>query len=407
MVSRQPLSMSAHSKSPAGTLWVAVVLVLIPPVPPARACLICLPVPTTSPVDYLLEADLIVVAREDPGAPYWLTPTEILRGDATGIGRSFFLEAPLRPGPSLDRNREVICAYGSHLGDSQPEWVRVGDSGADFNLLVAEILQSREQWQLHPGKRATYFSRYLDHQNQQIRMLAHLEVARAPYDQIREFKGILTFPELRSSLQNFRLTDWHPLYILLLAQSEEAEDLMLISGKVRSAAETGLSLHLAAWVTGWLEIEPESALQFLEREYLSGNPRDTAEIRAIFRALSVHGKRGHQYLRERIAKAYRAILHQQPQIAPGVVNDLMNWQQWGLADSLRPITASPPPGMDQASVLQIHAYLRKAQDIADTRPADEETGSGWIPLLITLFLLLALPAGLSLHHRWAARARPS
>jgi hypothetical protein len=112
-------------------------------------------------------------------------------------------------------------------------------------------------------------------------------------------------------------------------------------------------------------------------------------------------------LRERIAKAYRAILHQQPQIAPGVVNDLMNWQQWGLADSLRPITASPPPGMDQASVLQIHAYLRKAQDIADTHPADEETGSGWIPLLITLFLLLALPAGLSLHHRWAARARPS
>ncbi len=407
MVSWQPLSMSAHSKSPAGTLWVAVVLVLIPPVPPARACLICLPVPTTSPVDYLLEADLIVVAREDPGAPYWLTPTEILRGDATGIGRSFFLEAPLRPGPSLDRNREVICAYGSHLGDSQPEWVRVGDSGADFNLLVAEILQSREQWQLHPGKRATYFSRYLDHQNQQIRMLAHLEVARAPYDQIREFKGILTFPELRSSLQNFRLTDWHPLYILLLAQSEEAEDLMLISGKVRSAAETGLSLHLAAWVTGWLEIEPESALQFLEREYLSGNPRDTAEIRAIFRALSVHGNRGHQYLRERIAKAYRAILHQQPQIAPGVVNDLMNWQQWGLADSLRPITASPPPGMDQASILQIHAYLRKAQDIADTHPADEETGSGWIPLLITLFLLLALPAGLSLHHRWAARARPS
>lgn len=402
MVSRQPLSMSAHSKSPAGTLWVAVVLALIPPVPPARACLICLPVPTTSPVDYLLEADLIVVAREDPGAPYWLTPTEILRGDATGIGRSFFLEAPLRPGPSLDRNREVICAYGSHLGDSQPEWVRVGDSGADFNLLVAEILQSREQWQLHPGKRATYFSRYLDHQNQQIRMLAHLEVARAPYDQIREFKGILTFPELRSSLQNFRLTDWHPLYILLLAQSEEAEDLMLISGKVRSAAETGLSLHLAAWVTGWLEIEPESALQFLEREYLSGNPRDTAEIRAIFRALSVHGNRGHQYLRERIAKAYRAILHQQPQIAPGVVNDLMNWQQWGLADSLRPITASPPPGMDQASVLQIHAYLRKAQDIADTPPADEEAGSGWIPLLITLFLLLALPAGLSLHRRWTA-----
>lgn len=407
MVPRQPESMSAHTKSPPQFLWVAAVLVLIPPIPPAQACLICLPVPTTSPVDYLLGADLIVVAREDPGAPYWLTPIEILSGDPTDIDRSFFLEAPLRPGPSLNRNREVICAYGSPLGESQPGWARVGDANADLSLLVAEIMQNREQWELHPEKRATYFSRYLGHRNQQIRMLAHLEVARAPYDQIREFKGILTFAELRSSLQNFRLTDWHPLYILLLAQSGQAEDLTLISGKVRSAAETGLSLHLAAWVTGWLEIEPESAFQFLERDYLSGNPRDTAEIRAIFRALSVHGNRGHQYLRERIAKGYRAILHQQPQMAPGVANDLMNWQQWGLADSLRPITASPPPGMDQASLLQIHAYLRKAQDIADTPPADEEAGSGWRPLLITLFLLLALPAGLSLHHRWTARARPS
>ena len=397
--------MSTHTKSPPRLLWVAVVLVLITPIPPAQACLICLPVPTTSPVDYLLGADLIVVAREDPGAPYWLTPTQILRGDATGIDRSFFLEAPFRPGPSLDRNREVICAYGSHLGDSQPEWVRVGDASADFNPLVTEILQNREQWQLHPGKRATYFSRYLGHQNQQIRMLAHLEVARAPYDQIREFKGILTFPELRSSLQNFRLTDWHPLYILLLALSGEPEDLALISSKVRSAANTGLSLHLAAWVTAWIEVEPETALRFLNREYLSGSPRDPAESRAIFRALSVHGNRGHQHLRERITEAYRHILNQHPQMASEVVRDLMMWEQWGLADSLRSITKNPKSGLDQASLLQVAAYLRKAGDAPETGRHDIQTKVHWSLLLSVLLLLVGFPAGLSLYRWRAKRAR--
>ena len=398
--------MSEHRQSRFRILWVTAVFVLVPPLPRALACLICLPVPTTSPVDYLLEADLVIVAREDPGAPYWLTTTEVLSGDATGLDRSFFLEAPLRPGPSLDRNREVICSYGSYEGLSQPEWARVGDADGDFSALVTKILENREHWQLHPDKRATYFSSRLGHRNQQIRTVAHIEVARAPYDQIRQFEGILPFPELRSSLQNFRLTDWHPLYILLLSLSGQAEDLALISGKVRSAAATGLSLHLAAWVTAWIEMEPEKALTFLTEEYLSGSPRDPAESRAIFRALSVHGNRGHQHLRERITEAYRHILKQHPQMASEVVEDLMIWKQWGLKNSLQPIMMDPSSGLDQGSRLQIAAYLRNAEDISVTAPPDRKTELRRCLLLSVLLLLVAFPAGLSLYRWRAKRARP-
>ena len=397
--------MSEKRQSRFWILWLTAVLVLIPPLPPALACLICLPVPTTSPVDYLLEADLVIVAREDPGAPYWLTMTEILSGEATGIDKSFFLEAPLRPGPSLGRNRAVICSYGSYGGLSQPEWARVGDADADFSALVAAILENREQWQLHPDKRATYFSSYLDHQNQQIRTVAHIEVARAPYDQIRKFEGVLPFPKLRSSLQNFRLTDWHPLYILLLSLSGQAEDLALVSGKVRSAATTGLSLHLAAWVTAWIEMEPEKALPFLTEKYLAGPPRDPAEIRAIFRALSVHGNRGHRYLRKQITEAYRHILKQHPQMASEAVKDLMLWQQWGLKDSLRPIMLDPGSGLDQGSRLQIAAYIRKAEDISATDPPERKNDRLRGLFLSVLLLLIAFPASLRLYRWRAQRAR--
>ena len=397
--------MSENRQSRFRILWLTAALVLTPPLPPALACLICLPVPTTSPVDYLLEADLVIVAREDPGAPYWLTTTEILSGEATGIDKSFFLEAPLRPGPSLGRNREVICSHGSYEGISQPEWARVGDADADFRALVAEILQNREQWQLNPGERAMYFSSYLGHQNQQIRALAHVEVARAPYDQIRKFKGILPFPELRSSLEDFRLTDWHSLYILLLALSGEAEDLALISGKVRSAAATGLSLHLAAWATAWIEMEPEKALPFLTEKYLAGPPRDPAEIRAIFRALSVHGNRGHRYLRKQITEAYRHILKQHPQMASEAVKDLMLWQQWGLKDSLRPIMLDTGSGLDHGSRLQIAAYLRKAAEISATDPPERKNDRRRGLFLSVLLLLIAFPASLRLYRWRAQRAR--
>jgi len=381
-------------------------LLLFPAVwPAAHACLICLPVPTTSPADYLLESELIVIAREDPGAPYWLRIGKVLKGDASGVDRDFFLESPLQTGPSLNRNREVICAYGSREGRSQPEWARVGDADVAFAPLVHEILQLGEQWKANPRERASFFARHLAHRNQQVRALAHLEVARAPYDQIREFAGSLSPEELRASLQNFRLTDWHPLYILLLAQSEEDVDHQLITDKVRSAAESGRSLHLAAWVTGWIELDPGAALDFLEQNYLADTPRDAAEIRALFQALSVHGNRGHVPLRNRIVEAYRQVLAQHPGLAPGIVTDLMAWEQWGLADSILPVVSTPPPGIDQASLLQLRAYLRKAGEVTATpHHATNSRNPGHGNLLIALGLLISVPVGLSLW-RWRARRR--
>jgi len=381
-------------------------LLLFPAVwPAAHACLICLPVPTTSPADYLLESELIVIAREDPGAPYWLRIGKVLKGDASGVDRDFFLESPLQTGPSLNRNREVICAYGSREGRSQPEWARVGDADVAFAPLVHEILQLGEQWKANPRERASFFARHLAHRNQQVRALAHLEVARAPYDQIREFAGSLSPEELRASLQNFRLTDWHPLYILLLAQSEEAVDHQLITDKVRSAAESRRTLHLAAWVTGWIENDPEAALEFVEANYLSDNRRETAEIRAISQALSVHGNRGHVHLRNRIVKGYQQVLEQHPMLAPGIVTDLMAWEQWGLADSILPIVMTPPPGLDQAVLLQLRAYLRKAGEV--TTRDEQSTGTSYTGRalgFVLLALLISVPVGLSLW-RWRAGRR--
>ena len=390
---------------PATRRWLALLFLLMQMGPPSHACLICLPVPTTSPADYLLESELIVIAREDPGAPYWLRIGKVLKGDASGVDRDFFLESPLQPGPSLNRNQEVICAYGSPEGRSQPEWARVGAADVTFTPLVHEILQRGEQWKTNPKERAAFFAGHLGHRNQQIRTLAHLEVARAPYDQIREFAGALSPEELRSSLQNFRLTAWHPLYILLLARGGEPQDHQLIAGKVRSAAQSKRTLHLAAWVTGWIENDPEAALEFVEANYLSDNQRDAAEIRAIFRALSVHGNRGHVHLRDRIVKGYQQVLAQHPMLAPGIVSDLMAWEQWGLADSILPIISTPPPGMDQASLLQLRAYLRKAGEV--TVRDEQSTGTSYPGRalgFVLLALLVAFPVGLSLW-RWRAGRR--
>ncbi|MBP36543.1 MAG: hypothetical protein CMP31_13165 [Roseibacillus sp.] len=373
--------------------------------PAAHACLICLPVPTTSPADYLLESEVIVLAREDPGSPYWLRTVKVLKGDPAGVDRDFFLEAPLQPERSPNRKREVICAYGSQGGSPKPEWAWVGAAEATFTPMVEEILQHGERWKTNPDERAAFFAGHLGHRDQQVRALAHLEVARAPYDRIREFAGALAAEDLRTSLQNFRLTEWHPLYILLLAQGDEPRDHQLIAGKVRSAEESKRTLHLAAWVTAWIEIDPEAALDFVETHYLANGLREAGEIRAISRALSVHGNRGHVHLRDRIVGAYRQILRRQPGLAPGIVTDLMAWERWDLAGAIVPVVMAPPPDMNQASLLQLRAYLRKAGEVTTGNARGVgTTNPRLILVIIMLALLMAIPAGLSLR-RWRAGRR--
>ena len=48
---------------------------------PLAACQICIPYPTKSAVDYLTEAKVVVLAREDPQRPFHYRPVRVLKGD--------------------------------------------------------------------------------------------------------------------------------------------------------------------------------------------------------------------------------------------------------------------------------------------------------------------------------------
>ena len=47
---------------------------------PAMACQICLPFPRESAADKLIDAEIVVLAREDPAKPFSLKPGEVLKG---------------------------------------------------------------------------------------------------------------------------------------------------------------------------------------------------------------------------------------------------------------------------------------------------------------------------------------
>ena len=333
----------------------------------AGACQICIPFPQKSTADFLIGADAVVLAREDPARPFHLAAVKVLKGEPGTSSIDLFLDSSSRRMLSLNPDRSVVVVR--RIENGEEAWRRLGTADQDFAPLVGEILQRAPSWQADATLRPKFFAKLLGHANPQVSTLAHLEVARAPYSEIRSLDSPLDRDELNAFLKNFRYIEWHALYILLLAQSGDQRDQRLISESLRSATRFGLTTNLAAWSTAAIELEGEEAIDFIEKEYFHNPERSAKELEAVSLALSTHGTNGRTELRDRIVASYATLLAQHPSMTAKVALDLIAWKRRELAAEVADFITANPRAFDFQTTLRLRAYGRQAA----SEPLDERT----------------------------------
>ncbi|MGI9241557.1 MAG: hypothetical protein ACR2RV_12205 [Verrucomicrobiales bacterium] len=324
----------------------------------ASACQICVPFPQKSTADFLIEAEAVVLAREDPERPFHLKAIELISGNTQNEKIDLFLDSSTRRSLNLDPERSVVVVR--LFEDGKPEWRRIGMADGEFDPLVRDILRLAPAWQRDQPLRPRFFSKFLGHENSQLSSLAHLEVGRASYDQIKALGDALSRDQLRSFLGNFRYIEWHSLYILLLAQSEDPRDRDFIAEKFRSARQFSLSLNLAAWATAAIEIERGGAIDTIEADYFRNPDRKADELEAVALALSVHGNSRQTDLRDRIVASYAPLIATHPSMTGKVALDLIAWKRSELAAEIASYVAANPRAFDFKTTLQMRAYGRQA-----------------------------------------------
>ena len=323
------------------------------------ACQICIPYPKKSAVDHLIEAKAVVLAREDPGRPFHYRPVKVLKGDPGTEKIDLFLNSVTRRTLAVFPRHSMVLVRKEENGQSA--WMSAGMANSDFGPLVLNILACAPAWEKEPNERAAFFSKHLGHPDPQISHLAHLEVARAPYSMIRTLGGVLSRDQIHAYLKNIRYMDWHALYILLLAQSEDARDREFISEAFRSAARFGSTGQLAAWATAFIELEGAAAIEAIETEYFRNTRHRAKELQEIIRALSVHGTNGSPALRDRIVASYEAVVTLSPALTSRITDDLIEWKRTEYAEEIGKFVADNPLSFDLPTTLRLRAYARRAQ----------------------------------------------
>ena len=309
---------------------------------PAVSCAICVPYPKTTLADILINADSVVMARENPEKPYFFTPVEILKGAADEADFKAFIDSSSRR--KLRLNSEHVAIF-LHRG-AETGWEYVAYADTEYQDFIRTIVKRSGGWQesKKENDRIAFFAKQLNHDHRYIREQAYLEVGRAPYSSIKVIAGSVPRDRIRGFLANWRLIEWHSLYILMLGQSRHPNDIAYIRQKLEGAARFGFQTNLSAWVTAFIEAYPDTGIEEIAALYFKKDDRTIEELEEVCTGLSVLGSErsisagpGIVNRRRRIVNSYAVLLNHHPIMADWVAKDLTAWRIQALVDQLAEI----------------------------------------------------------------------
>ena len=208
-------------------------------------------------------------------------------------------------------------------------------------------------------KRLQLVAPYLESSDPLAAEIAYGEVARAPYQELRQLKGAVDPVAIVSWIANPALASRRPAYTLLLGITGAP----IASTVVEKALETALQSHdssnLSALLAAELELHGATRLPWLEQSYFSDRKRTLPEIEAALLALSVLGTANAAVPRSDIIAAYLRFIDLRRPMAAFVVTDLISWKYWGATVKLMEVLKSNAI-KDPGSRLAIINYLRQS-----------------------------------------------
>ena len=329
-----------------------------------NACVICVPYPKITFADVLNQNESVIFARENIGEPYFFSALEVLKGAIDGDGfKAYIYSADRR---RLSNNLKDVAVFGKK--DSGDDWQYIAYADREYQAFIREIILHADSWKKFNGNihRIDFFAERITNSNSRIRGQAYLEVGRAPYSSIKRIASSIPRRQIREFLANWRLVEWHSLYILMLGQSRHPEDHAYIRNKLENNAQYQIKQNLSAWVTAFVESQPDTGIEEIEKLYFRTSDRTRDELEEVLRGFSVLGsevsipfKPEIVDRRRRIIGSYATLLDHYPIMAGSVAKDLTSWKIRALVHTLSRIKNSEMT-LDPRSMFAVDYYLSMA-----------------------------------------------
>jgi hypothetical protein len=325
----------------------------------ALACGVCIEKPEKTVSDRLLNADAVVIAREDDGRPYSFAPVAFLTGAAHDAPIPFLVDS------STKRRLDSNPVDGVLMLREGEAWTRAGYANAAWQSTAAEILEHGADWQNDPRARFAFFEAVLHGPDRFLRDVAIDELSRASYDLVRGMTQPIDGAVAQQALTDRTEIPWQSFYILMLGLSDRVEDHALVRERIALAARLGRGTHLDSWATALVEIDGTEGVTRLVDAWFQAPHRSSEALRAVIAALTDHAKYGDPTLKAAILEALAALPLRHPDVVGTVAAALGEIGDFSRAEAIRSAVASLPTKdrrrLDAAELFAASSYLYRSR----------------------------------------------
>jgi len=295
---------------------------------PAWACPICAPGDGQITLSQRLrQADVVVLAAPaGPGLP--LGVRQLIKG-ALPTGPVLLSAQPSAPAPVPGTGPVADTLLLYRQGSSG--WQSAGPlaaSRADWLRQLLALPQPSDGIGTDWGRRLAFFGPDLENPEPLVAQTAYEEIALAPFGAMRGLRGRLQAARLLDWLDKPQLAARRPLYALLLGVSGEVERVPVLQHRLTQWRQPADAAAVSALLAALLELQGDSGVAWLERQYLQSVGRQDWEQQAALLALSVQGNDGQRVSRDRVVRAYADFMRGDTPLAGLVASDLGNWGRW-------------------------------------------------------------------------------
>lgn len=330
-----------------------------------EACAICVPYPTQTLADRLMRQSGIIFARELVDTPYVFRSVKTIKGTGSTPQISLFCDSFTRR--KLKNIPDSVVLLTKEEGSDKWEFLTFADK--PYQAFIQAIIYASSNWtgkSTGSTERVDFFTKYLTSEHLNIRKQAYLEVGKAPYPMLRTIAESVPRKQIYAFLRDFMYIEWHSLYILFLGQSKLAKDQKYIREKVESAVRLGISTNLSAWLTAFIETNPETGINEIEAWYFKQPGRTKVELEQVLTSFSVIGSQQPNFtyfspqLRTKIINSFAMLLQNYPEQASSVAGQLTSWRVQRYIEELAEIKESGVI-VDPSDIHLLNYYLSLAR----------------------------------------------
>ncbi|MCA0873082.1 hypothetical protein LCL97_19805 [Seohaeicola saemankumensis] len=364
---RDPDAPNRGRKRPAWAGVLLATLCTVLPIQPARACAFHLYAPEKTAIDWIVETDHLVVARNTAQDPFSYSVVETLREGGRAVEIRQLVDAQARKRFASDPDAAVYFAYDTVTGD----WRPLGRNTPRFREIVGRALQDTEAWRAgYTSDRLAIFEAVQDHPDPALRRLALLEFDRAPYEVLRQLTVRIPARDLLAELWSQNGYPYQSIRILLLGLSGDDFARTELRAAIDRAAGRPPTRTLGAFATALIQIDGPEGVIRLEQRLLSDAAQPLDKLEQVVEAMAIHSGVGSDRLKDSIDTTLARLVRARPETAPLVARQFGNRQDWSQLEALQPLVQERRL-TSTTDLITVAVYVSQAR--ATLEPTPEKT----------------------------------